>query len=345
MNTKIWIAIICLLGLGSISACKEEQREPKIDLSKVKVPFAAHSFYKDFAALDTLNFGNSLQSLKQKYPYFTDFYLDTLLPFNPVMGKYHDNAVTAPIRNIFSFKDYVHLTDTVLKVFPDTKKYDDAIATMLQYTKHYCPTWELPKQTIYFVSCLNRWTAFTKDSLLGIGLDLFLGPQFRPYEAISLPQYALINNTPENIPLWAAKAIYQDKFENDRNRKDMITLMINQGKEILYLSKVLPTFKFNLIMGYTEEQLKWCEDNEALIFNLFLQQNLLYSKDYQATMRYLTPGTNSAGFPDEAPGNLGTFIGYKILKAYEQKTGQSLAEILALKDGNSIFQASQYKPK
>jgi hypothetical protein len=344
LNTKIWIAICSLLGLLCFSSCSEEKREPKVDLSQVVVPFKAHAFYKDFAALDTIDFGSSLARLKQKYPYFTDFFLDTLLPFTPVNGNYSDAEATAAIRNIFTYKDYVQLTDTVLRVFPDTKKYDAAIEEMLRYTKYYCPTWELPSQTIYFVSCLNRWTAFTKDSILGIGLDLFLGPQFRPYEAIALPQYALINNTAENIPLWAAKAIYQDKFEEDRNRKDMITLMIKQGKEILFLSKVMPDFKFNLIMGYTEEQLKWCESNEALIFNLFLQQNLLYSKDYQATMRYLSPGTNSAGFPDEAPGNLGTFIGYKILKAYEKQTGKALADFLAQEDGNAVFQASKYKP-
>lgn len=342
-NRFIYLLLAVALLTG-MSACNETTEEKKVDVSGVKITLNIKPFYKDFAALDTNRFAEGLAALKQKYPEFTDFFLDTLLPFNKVEGAYNNPAATAAIKNIFSFKDYTQLTDTVLKVFPDTKQYDVAIGAMLQHVRYYFPKWQLPTELTYFVSCLNRWTAFTNDKTLGIGLDMFLGQNFKPYEALSMPQYALINHTPENIPLWAARAVYQDNAGSSPYRKDLLELMIANGKEILFLRKVMPAFKFHLIMGYTAEQLKWCEANEALIFNLFLQQNLLFNKDYQTIMRYVTPGPNSAGFPPEAPGNLGTFIGYKILKAYEQKSGKTLEEILLNEDANSIFQQSKYKP-
>ncbi|OJV55751.1 MAG: hypothetical protein BGO31_16785 [Bacteroidetes bacterium 43-16] len=344
MSNKFISLLLAIALITGTTACSDDTAEKKVDVSAVKVAFSVKPFYKDFAALDTNHFAEGLGALRNAYPAFTDFFLDTLLPFNKVEGQYNNPAATAAIKNIFSFKDYTHLTDTVLKVFSSTEKYDKEIGQMLQHVKYYFPKWQLPTEVTYFVSCLNKWTAFTHDQTIGIGLDMFLGQNFRPYEALSMPQYALINHTPENIPLWAARAVYQDNFGGSPYRKDLLELMLANGKEILFLKKVMPDFKFNLIMGYTPEQLKWCEANEALIFNLFLQQNLLFNKDYQAIMRYVTPGPNSAGFPPEAPGNLGTYIGYKILKAYEQKTGKTLEEILSDENANSIFQQSKYKP-
>lgn len=327
-----------------LSACKTDKKAD-IDTSNINVELSFKSFYKDFAQLDTNNFESSILKLKVKYPQFLDFYLDTLLPFNEVKGQYADSKIMEPIRNILTFKDYVALTDTVLKVFPNTEKENKAIAEMLKRTKYYLPQITLPQEVIYMESMLNNWTAFIHNSTLGIGLDMFLGPDFRPYETFSIPKFALINHTPECVPLWAAKAIYFEAFpQNPAMSKTLLELMIDNGKEILFLESVLPDFKFNLIMAYTPEQMKWSESNEAFVFNLFLQQDLLFSKDIQSIMRYLTPGPNSAGFPDEAPGNLGTFIGYKILKAYEKKTGKTLNEILSTTDANQIFQQSKYKP-
>lgn len=325
-------------------SCGSKSVGEKIDVSTVNVALKSNPFYADFSALDTNNFASGLVALQAKYPDFLNFYLDTLLPFNKVNGQFNNPQVTASVRNMLIHKDYAHLIDTVMKVFPDTKQYDGEIKNMLQYVKYYLPSWQVPTEVTYFVSCLNRWTAFTHQNTIGIGLDMFLGQKFKPYEAISLPYYALINHTPENIPMWAAKAVYQDNFEPISTQKDLVEMMVNNGKEMLFLETVLPDFKFNLIMGCTTEQMKWCEENEAFIFNLFMQQNLLFSKDLQQTMRYVTPGPNSAGFPPEAPGNLGTFIGYKILKSYINKTGKSLSEVLQEMNTNSIFQQSKYKP-
>lgn len=324
-----------------ISCGNKESKDENINSN---LELKVRPFYRSFADLDTQSFAQSLHSLKNQYPDFTDFFLDTLLPFNEVGGQYEDTARTRAIKNIFSFEDYTHLTDTVLRVFPDTKVYDKQIEDMLNRVAHHFPKWDVPTQVTYFVSCLNFWTAVSHSSGLAIGLDMFLGPNFLPYQAISMPHYVLINHTPENIPLWAAKAVYADNFEQLPVQRDLLELMLIKGKEILFLEKVLPKFKFDLIMGWTPEQLKWAEESEAYIFNMFMQQGLLFNKDLQQIMRYVTPGPNSAGFPPEAPGNLGTYIGYKILKSYQEHNSASLQEILDIADANAIFQQSKYKP-
>ncbi|HRP90543.1 MAG TPA: hypothetical protein PKX92_10955 [Edaphocola sp.] len=346
MNTnKIHNIFYVLLAFFFLGSCKSNSQND-IDTSKINVAVSFKPFYLDFSTLDTNNFSAGILKLKDKYPQFLDFYLDTLLPFGAIKGQYSDAKIMAPIRNILIYKDYVALTDTVIKVFPDTKKQDEKILEVLKRTKYYLPQVVLPREVVYMESMLNNWTAFIHNKTLGIGLDMFLGPDFRPYETFSIPKFALINHTPECVPLWAAKALYMDAFPQEpASRKSLLEIMIENGKEMLFLEKVLdPEFKQNLIFAYTPEQMKWVDANEALIFNLLIQQQLLYSKDVQSIMRYVTPGPNSAGFPAEAPGNIGTFIGYKILKAFETQTHKPLKEILTITDANQIFQQSKYKP-
>lgn len=315
-----------------------------VDVSKVAVQLDYIPFYKDFSAIDSNAVPEGLLKLQQKYPSFLSFYLDTLLPFGRIDQPYTDTAHIAPIHAIFVHKDFRALNDTVNKVFSDTKKYNEEILDAFKHIKYYLPNVPLPTQVVYFTSCLNKWTSYTHNNQLGIGLDMFLGKGFPPYAAIGLPDYALISHTPENIPVWAAKAVYNNVYEHDNFNKSLLELMILNGKEVYYLHKVLPEMPLSLLFGYTSEQMKWCEANEPLIYNFFLKDNLLYSKNYQQIMRYVTPAPNSAGFPSEAPGNVSAYIGYRIIENYAAKTGKDLQAILNDANGNRIFQESKYKP-
>ncbi|WP_129019859.1 gliding motility lipoprotein GldB [Edaphocola flava] len=315
-----------------------------VDVSKVAVKLDYVDFYKDFSAIDSNAVPEGLQQLQQKYPTFLPFYLDTLLPFGHIEQPYTNAEHIVPVRTVFVHPDFKALNDTVNKVFTDTRKYNEAILDAFKHIKYYLPNVPLPTKVYYFTSCLNKWTSFTHNDQLGIGLDMFLGKSFLPYQAIGIPDYALINHTPENIPMWAAKAVYNSVYEHDNFNKSLLDLMMLNGKEIYYLHKVLPEMPLSLLLGYTPEQMKWCEANEPLIYNFFLKDNLLYSKNYQQIMRYATPAPNSAGFPAEAPGNVSAFVGYRIIEAYAQKSGKDLQQILNEQDNNAIFQASKYKP-
>ncbi|RQO31596.1 hypothetical protein DBR32_06480 [Taibaiella sp. KBW10] len=336
--------IILFSGLLTLTFTSCQSEEGAVDVSKVSVQLQYIPFYKEFSAMDSNTVAQGLVQLEAKYPDFLSFYIDTLLPFGRIEKPYTDAEHIVPIRNIFVHKDFRALNDTVNQVFPDTKKYDEGILDAFKHIKYYLPNIALPNKVIYFTSCLNKWTCFTNNDQLGVGLDMFLGQGFRPYQAIGLPEYALINHTPENIPVWAAKAVYNNVYEHDNFNKSLLDLMLLNGKEVYYLNKVLPKKPLSLLLGYTPEQFKWCEANEPLIYNFFLKDNLLYSKNYQDIMRYVAPAPNSAGFPAEAPGNISTYIGYKIIKAYAAKTGKDLPAILNETNLMSLFQASKYKP-
>lgn len=343
MNSRQSVFAILLLCIATLFfSCENSQK--KVDLSNVQIEVKALDFYKDFAKIDSQNIAKGLNTLKAKYPQFLDFYLDTLLPFGPLNGNYSQPLAQERIGQIFTFPDYKKLNDTVLIAFPQTDKITVELVETFKNIKYHLPNAVLPNEIIYFTSCLNQWTAITHETQLGIGLDMFLGKDFPPYRSIDIPDYALLRHTSEQIPVWAARAIYFNNFNAEQYDKSLLELMIQNGKEWYFLKKVLPDMPKEKLFGYTKEQMDWAEKNQTLIYNFFLRDNMLYDKSQQKIMRYVTQGPNSAGFPSEAPGNIGSYLGYKIVESYAKNDNKNLQELLKEKDAMSIFRKANYKP-
>lgn len=312
------------------------------NVSSVQVPYQSFPFYRDFSSLDVNDITGSLNKLKTKYPGFLDFYLDTLAGF----AFHHQyNDTNQLLKGFFTHKDYVGLMDTVNKAFPETKKLDEQLKSSFQYIKYYDSTFEIPQQVYYFVSGLNGYNVvYQNEKNIGIGLDFFLGRKFAPYASVGVPDYATIRNTPENIPVWVGNMIYEDKYPFVYEEKNLLDMMIQKGKELYFLEKITPYLNDSTRLGYTTAQMNWSLENEPLIYNFLIQNKLLFENDLQKIMRFVSDGPNTAGMPPESPGNIGSFIGWKIVRKYMEQAKISMHELLELKDAQKILEGAKYKP-
>lgn len=339
MYQKLLTTLLLLITV-TILSCNSSTKQP--DVSAIKLPLTFNYFNKDFAKIDTNLITNSLKELKNKYPTFFDFYLDTLAGFN-VHGDYQKGIEN--VHTFLTFKDYVNLNDTVNLVYKDMESTDKEIENTLKLIKHYDATFPIPTNIYYFVSGLNQWTAVTHfEDELAIGLDMFLGADFAPYQSVGIPQYVLLQFDRKMIPIWAAKAVYTDRFAFNNQNKDLLDMMIQKGKMQYFLSKVCPNVPLYQQFGFTEAQYKWCEENQALIYNFFVQGNMLYEKNQQKIMRYILDGPTAAGLPPESPANVGSYIGLKIVESYCNKKDVSLESLLKTTESLQIFKEANYKP-
>lgn len=337
-----------LLMLIQMLSCNNQNAA--IDTSNIKIETKYYTFYKDFTKLDTHKLKDNLVQLKSKYPDFLDFYLDTLVGLNvnhsydaQTQEVFDENNIG--LKSFLSYIDYRKLFDTVNIVFPNTSQIDEQLNNLFKRIKYYDSSFYIPQNVFYFVSGLNKFTAVIQnDSNFGIGIDMFLGKGFQPYHSIGIPEYALIKFSAENIPIWAASAIYGDKYPFSNEDKTLLDLMIEKGKELYFIEKTLPKLPENLKFGFKEDQLTWAKANEAQIYNFFLQNNLVYEKNHQKIMRYVIDEPTTPGFPADSPGNLGSFIGLRIVQEYAKNTKQSLKEILSETDAQKILKKANYKP-
>lgn len=338
--TMFGIALVFLFG------CAGQVEKPNV--SDVKVNLDIRRLDKDLYSIDTGNIAAGLQQLSVKYPDFLNFYLDTLLGFG-IHGNYSDTAapIKLGLKGFLTHKDYRGLYDTVIRHYPDTKEIDEELAEGFKYTKHYFPAYKEPK-IIYLTSGLNNWGAFTYgDNILGIGLDMFLGQGYPFYRSVGIPEYMNRKLNRAYLPVAAFRAIHQNHIPFQPEDKNLLEMMIQRGKEMYFIDKVLPDIPKATKLAYTEEQLKWCEENEGLVYNFFVRENLLYDKDWQKILRYVNDGPTSAGMPPQSPGNIGTWVGWQIVDAYaKQHPNLSLQQMMETHMEAQVFlQKSKYKPR
>ena len=333
-----------LLLVATLYSCGSSNTGP--DVSGVKVALNTRRLDQDIAKLDTNNLGAGLRQLAGKYPDFLSFYLDTLMGMG-IQGRYldSDTAVHNRLRGFLTQKDFRGLFDTVAKHFPDTKSIDDNLVQGFQHLKYYYPQSKEPK-IIYFTSWLNNWSAITYgDNIVGIGLDMALGENYPYYNSVGIPAYAARNLTAEAMPVNVFRALYSLKQPFVKEGRNLLDMMIQRGKEQYFLSRMLPFLPDSLRLGFTASQTAWCKQNEAGIYNFFIKSNMLYNSEWGTILRYVTDGPEAAGMAPESPGNVGTYLGWRIVEAYYQQHPKlKLDEVLALQDAQQILQDAKYKP-
>lgn len=337
------ILIITLIALGCTS------RTDTPNTADISVTLNVHRLDQDMAAIDTNRLDEEVRNVLERYPDFLPFYTSRLLPFvvDDVSMDSMEHIKQA-VGYLLTDKDYRGVFDTVAQHFPDVEPINKQLVQGFQHLKYYFPHYEIP-EVVYFVSGLNNWTAITYEDqvkFLGIGLDMFLGSSYPYYASVGIPHYMAQRLLPASIPVHAFRALYEDLYPFEAEGRNLLDMIVQRGKAQYFMSKTLPFIPDTLLLGYTKDQLEWCAANEAMIYNFFIRENLLYETNWQKILRYVNDGPTSTGMPIESPGNIGSWMGLQIVHAYMKRHPDvSLPELLETNDGQKILQEARYKPR
>jgi hypothetical protein len=342
--------ISIFLSLVILVSCNNSEAP---DVSDLKVDVIVQRFDRDFFAIDTNRILPSLQQLYSKYPSFLGDYFQNILGLPPVNDT--STATMAAIRQFLS--DYKPVKDSAEKLFKNIDNVEETIVENLKYVKHYFPKYQLPRKLItfigpmdaYFEGSLGGYGDVITNNALAIGLQLHLGKDFSLYKSemgqALYPAYISRRFTPEYIPVNCTKNIIDDIFPDQSGGKHLIIQMVEKGKRMYLLDKLMPHTADTLKTGYTQSQLQGCYNNEGLIWNYFLTNGLLYNNDPGMIKNYIGESPNTPEFGEGAPGNIGLFTGWQIVKKYMDKNPTVSLGILMQTDSKKIFEESKYRPK
>ncbi|RFS22607.1 hypothetical protein DVR12_12470 [Chitinophaga silvatica] len=331
----------CLLALILGVSCNNGKKIP--DVSNITMSVSLNRFDSAFFTIDTNNVQIGLNTLYPKYPLFLPVYITDIMN----LGAFRDSVnVPKQVHLFLTTPDFRQLETAVQEKFKNTRQLTDQLAQAFRYTKYYIPSFHHPK-IVTFISGIANYGAITVDSLLGIGLDMYMGADFPPYAQIpDYPEYMIRRFDPAYIPVNCMQVIQQQLYPAARSGGNLLEQMIEAGKQQYFLDKVLPTTADTLKMGYTKEQLKWCYDNEQMIWQFFVQNNLLYSSDWQDINHFINDGPSTQGMPEGSPGKIGYFVGWQIVNKYMEKHSEiTLQQLMGTKDLMEIFKAAKYRPK
>jgi hypothetical protein len=341
-RTSVPIAlIICYLGFAFLMSCDGTKTKESLDTSHIKLQVEPIRYDQLFFQLDTTDLYASLDQLGKKHPNFTNLYTSTLAGFGKAGTPRFDTA----IRQFLTLPDYRNLYDTVQKHFPDTKQLDQELETTFKNISYFFPE-ERQEEVFYFISGLNLWSAITIDSAIGVGLDMYLGEQFPFYASVQIPAYEIKNRVPGRIAVEVAKAIFEAKFPFEYEGKSLLEMMLYKGKELYFVEQVCRDKSEALIVGYTPKQAEWCKQNEEGVYYFFAKKELMYSTTWQDIMPFINDGPNTAGMPPEAPGNMGSWLGWQLVRNYmKQHPQESMSSLMKSKlPAQQFLRAAKYKP-
>jgi hypothetical protein len=343
---------ISLLFLISIIlfSCKNKTGP---DVSNIKVDIQTVRFEKEFFSIDTTNTEASLQKIFSEHPGFFRDFMQHILGLPPAT----DSGAQA-IRAIKQFLyDYRPVYDSVMKAFPDFKKYEEAIRNNLRFVKYYFPKYQLPAKIITFIGPMDAFfqgstggygDAITADGL-AVGLQLHLGKDFSMYNSemgLSLfPSYISRKFSREYIPVNCIKNIIDDLFPDQSSDKTLVEQMVEKGKRIYLAQKLMADTPDTLIIGYTSPQLEGCKKNERFIWQYFVKNEFVFSNDPSLIKNYIGDSPNTPEFGEGAPGNIGLFVGWQIVKQFVANHGDVSLTALMEMDPRKIFEESKYRPK
>lgn len=313
------------------------------DVSDIKINLSTERFEQDFFSIDSQHMTGQIDSLVARYPDFGENYLNTILNCDPSWSP----DTTSNYLNGF-IAAYKPLYDSVEQIFGDFSPYETEIQKSLQYLKYYFPDYSAPSKIITYIGPLDGYGDILADDAFIIGLQHHLGKNSSFYQTTWLqetyPKYLTDRFEPEYIAINCMKNIILDIDPEKNGEATLSDQMIENGKRLYLLQKLMPETREHLLIGYRETQLKSCYDHEALIWNLFTQQNLLQITDYNIIKNYIGESPKTQELGEDAPGNIGAFTGWQIVKKFMKKNPETSLVSLVKTNPAIILEKARYKP-
>lgn len=331
------IIVTVLLGLLAVG-CKQARKAPDVDHIQVNlqvVRFEQEVFNSQAASTE-----QTIQLLQQKHGAFVNDYLFNLLALPP--------AKDSVIKGLQLFTTaYKPMFDTVQKQFselPLTK-----LKQGLRYVKYYFPRYAVPTTLYTFIGPVEGYSTVLTTSGLAVGLQLYLGEQSSFYANDFFkeiyPAYQSRRFSIDYLAVNCIQNVLEDIHPLNTTGKPLYEQMIEQGKKMYALQMCLPTTPDSIISGYTQRQWEGCEEHEGSIWAFFVQNDLLYKSDAFLLRDYVNDGPKTEALGEGAPGNIGKYVGFKIVQRWMEKTNNTSLEKLLNTPAKQIFDEAKYKPK
>ncbi|MBI2731293.1 MAG: hypothetical protein HYX40_11160 [Sphingobacteriales bacterium] len=332
---RLLLPLIIVLFLAS---CNDKTP----DVSEIKIDLPVERYDKLIYAIDSNNTAEGLKKVYTQQPAFTNAFIAQVLQLHQ---PYNDTSkvLQEAMKNFLTHTQ--QLKDSVWQKFDADKEWTKGIAESLRYVKYYFPQYKIPK-IIAFVGDLTGREILIQEGL-AIGLDYYMGKDFSyyliPEVQTQIPSYLSRRFSLEYLPANCMQAVVDDLYPDTSFSKPLIEQMVEKGKRFFVLNKFLPKTNDTLKFQYSKEQLDWCYKNEKDIWKFFLDGDLLYSTD-PSTNNFVSEGPSTQGMPQESPGNIGLFVGWRIVQKYIEKHPDMTIQQLMKTESKVIFNESKYRP-
>lgn len=338
MRNFVWL-LACVIFWSS---CSNRPKTP--DVSAVAVDLKTVRYDSVLFGIDTNQLDAGMQEAFERYPEFTRNFVFMI-----------GDTTTTEIKRFI--RSYTPVYKDAAKVYTSFTTQQNELKQAFQYIKHYFPKYNVPNKLYTYIgpieftlptSAGRSGEFLTEDNGLAIPLHFYLGADNALYQDVVtqqlFPAFVSRRFTAAYIPVNGTRKIVDELCPYNAQNTRLIEQMIDAGKRFYLLDHFLPNTPDTIKIGYTKKQLDDCYENEKVIWNLFVNNDLLFSTDPNTIRDYMTDAPNTPALGNDAPGFLGQFIGWQIVKKWMDKNSNTTLEQLVKTPSKKIFEEAKYKP-
>jgi len=331
-----------ILFLFLISSCKNNSNKYEIDISDIKLEIKTKHFENDLFKFNADSSEYYINYYRQNYGEFFKLFNYQIVE----MGSSEDTNYGKNLDLFVRYWKTEGMYDVLKNEFPnfDTQQLPE-IKNAFKHYKYYFPENNIPEIYTFFASF--GYSIVTLDSVMGIGLDKYLGKHnFHLYDKVGFSMYQKRRMTKEMIPIDIMDAIAKSDFPiNNETSDKLLDNIIYEGKIQYYLNCMLPNTADTLKWKYTVKQLAWANKHEVKVWNYIAERKILFTTDKNEIRKLIGDGPYTSIFTDISAPRAGTFIGFKIVESFMDKNPKvTLEELMQENDARKILSGAKYNP-
>ena len=317
MKKYLFLGVICVF----ILSC-EKKNNVENEVTAIPLDLNVTRFDKIFFETPP----QDLEKVKKEFPYFFP---------DGVANSVWLSKMQGPL--------WRELYAEVQKKYGDFDPVKKEVESLFKHIKYYFPKTKTPKVITIISEMDYKSKAIYADSLVVISLELYLGKNHKFYQ---FPNYLKQNFEQRQIAPDLVTSFAERKIQ-PVVEKDLLSQMIYHGKQLYLKDLLLPDYTDAEKMGYSPEQIAWCQENESYMWRYFIEKEMLYSNDQKLIARFINPAPFSKFYleiDNESPGQVGTWIGWQMVRSFVLNNDMPLENLLKT-NAKEIFVKSKYKPK
>jgi len=340
MKEGFKLSVFLLFCLIIAVGCKRNHY--KINTSSIQADITIKRLEKSLFESDPAGLPASLPELRKEYGDFLQ-----LFSYVVNAGNINDTAFPRILVNFVTDKVNYEVYEKVVQLYPSMEPYEEELEEAFRHYLSYFPERQVPS----VVTCITGFnnSIITGDSVIGIGLDRYLGRDSEYYPRLEIYRYMAARMNPYNIVpdcIYGWGASEWDYEGMDYTDDNVLTILIHEGKLKYFEKCMLPEVNDTIHFGFTADQMKFCMNNEQQMWQYLIEYDLLFSTD-QFVVRKLTGNAPfTSYFTNESPGRAAIWIGFRIVESCMMKNrDMSLDDLMGTKDIQGLLEKAKYNPK
>lgn len=321
--------VLLLFSLVFLSACNRNPFD--VDVSEVSKP---QVHIKDYgSALFSINRDSmavGLKAIQNRYALF--------LGTEPLVDE-QINQLSSYVNDPFLDELY----KAYKTKFPSLLPLEEDLADIFQHLLFYYPNTIVPEVYAY-VSGIQSPVIF-QDNILVLGLDNYLGSDFDTYAMMGIPRYKIRAMSPDYVLRDVVLALSLGKITAPESDAAVLDFMLYEAKKLYFVKSIIPNIPDQILLNYTDEQLKWFDKNESDLWKYYIENGLLFKTDFESINKFINDAPFTSVLGNNSPSRTGVWLGYQILLRYAKNNEVTLTGILANTHAQEILNQSKYKPR